>query len=538
MGKNKVSTRTMKGQDTRFVLNEKTVLYYRLRPVRAAKDLLNMNLNWFQRIELRAAWWKPYVLWVFGRGVGKTYLLAVFSVLRGMLYSNTKIGALGPVKRQGDYIFREMLIIYNQSPCFRASLKKPISISPLQSIALFTNGSEIKNIPVGIEGRNVRGERFNILCLDEFAQFDESIVDLVIIPFLAVKKKGLQNKLIMSSSAFYRYCHLWERYKIFLKKILIDKNPDYHLGVYDYNDVLLDPDSDFEPDLNIIAQQRDKMTEDDFKMEYLSTFPRETNSYFSTKLIQETCTPRPPCEDLVEIEMSCYSQIKGKRINNNHDYILGVDIGKAPGQANFSLGVGRIEGKIVKLVNMFTINGGTYKQMVDLIRYCTINFNVIKIQMDKGGGGEALKEELSKPWYDQLEEKIHLPILDMDEDSTLGINGLRYLRLINFQGAKHSNLFTNLKSEMEHGRVLFNIDVRKDPDKEIEKAGYELLLTKRELMVITSKPRGSNLHFEVPNNFRMDRAVALTLIVDALIEERNPEWQEKIPEEMPVGMWV
>jgi hypothetical protein len=478
---------------------------------------------------------------VLGRGCGKTFSLALFAVLMAILYPKTKIGCLGPSARQGDLIFNEVEALFNDSDYFKASTTNhKVSRSPVRNIVKFSNGSFIESTPIG-QGGKVRGARYNIVCLDEYAQFDPEIINLVIKPFLAVKRKGSTNKLIESSSAFYKHNHLYERYKYYKKKIEYDDDSKYFLANYDYRDVLLDPDSPFEMDMEIIRQQKETMTESEFQMEWLGQFPDESDTFFTSKLVEEICTPRPPAEVPVKIELSCFdTNSKGERINNGYNYILGVDIAKAPGQANFALGVGKIVGDVIQPVNMITLNGGTYTEMVKLIRECTLNYNVIRIQMDRGGGGEALKEELAKPWIDRVEEKIYLPILDMDDEETANAAGLRYLRLINFQGSKHSNLFTNLKAEMEHKRVQFPINQRRDSsgNKELERAGQELIATKRELMVVGSKPRGANLHFEPPTGFNMDRAVALTLIVDAILDQREPQWHSKIPEELPIGQWA
>lgn len=536
----------MKDDEVKFVLNEQTLLYYRLHPIIACKDLLGIQLAWFQRIMLRAMWWKSYCLLVMGRGSSKTRMVATFSVLRAMLYPDTKIGCLGPGARQGSFIFNEIESIFNNSDFFKAAASSKISRAPIREFVKFYNNSFIESLPIGQHtgGSKIRGARYNILCLDEFAQFDPDILSLVIMPFLAIQKIGRPNKIIQSSSAFYKHNHLWERYKFFRKKIEIDRDPNYYLAEYDYRDLLLEPDFPFQPDMNVIEQQRETMTKIDFEMEWLGFFPDESDAYFSSYLIDHECTPK---DIQVEIELSSFRQKKdkdgrlyGERINNNADYIMGVDIAKAPGQANFAIAIGRIESKICSLVNVISLNGGTYDQMVKLIRECTINYNIVRIQMDKGGGGEALKEQLAKPFYDRISETIYKPILDMDDEGTLNADGLRYLRLINFHGAKHSNLFTNLKAEMEHKRVKFPINHFRDPDgsKDLERSMLEIREIKKELIVTTSKPRGANLHFEVPSTFRMDRAVALTLVIDAMIEERLPEWKSKIPQELPVGSWV
>ena len=43
-------------------LSEKLLMFYRKHPVQAAKDLLGVDLVWFQRIALNGIWNKKYVL--------------------------------------------------------------------------------------------------------------------------------------------------------------------------------------------------------------------------------------------------------------------------------------------------------------------------------------------------------------------------------------------------------------------------------------------------------------------------------------------
>lgn len=520
---------------TFFTQNEKFLMYYRARPIQAAKDLLKIDLAWFQRITLRSMWMKPYTMNIFGRGCGKTHLIAVFAVLMAILYPNYKIGVLGPIKKQGDYIFNEIEILYNNSDFFQASTIKHVSRTPERSIVKFVNGSFIEATPVG-DGSKIRGARYNCICLDEYAQWDESIINLVVIPFMVIQQATRVNKLVISSSAYYQYNHLYQRYIYYRKKQLAMPNL-YQVNEYDYRDILLDPNGpkNLKVDMNVIKQQRELMTNDEFRMEYLKIFPNDADTFFSVKLIDE-CTPKPPKLEPIEAILDSYVYPKNlktglrdttkDRIQDNYDYVMGVDIAKAPGGANFAIVICRLRKNRCEVVYCFTINGGSYKDMTNAIRVCTINFNITRIHMDRGGGGEAVKEELADPWVDPLTKETHLPILDMDDPGTENIKGLRYLRMINFHGAKHSNLFTNLKSEMEHGRVAFPITFKRDPDKKMEKLGQELMMLKQELMVLQHDSRGTNFHFSAPAKYRSDRAVALTLAVDTQIEIREHNWQE------------
>jgi intein/homing endonuclease len=891
--------RMMKGDATKITQNEKYIAYYRSHPVQAAKDLLNQKLSWYQRLTLRAIWFKPYSMLIFGRGCGKTRMLAVASVLRALLYPAFKVGVFGPIKKQGDYIFDEIEALYNMSEFFQAAVVKNISRSPERSLVKFVNGSSIVSLPPGdgclsgdslityengidnidrdskehiverkvnvwgngkfresdeaydngikptkriitkrgyqIEGtlnhkvkvrrngkiewcrfdeikigdealidrsvrwhegtsnlteldaytagllvgdgcytneykigfstndeelvdrlnfnvfskffvqhpsdpqhyslnskedrtdwldkfeiessdlitknkkfpkpilraekvrvaafikglfdtdghvtirtakggtacevgftntsetlvrqlqyvllhfgivstisvrdRNtkwniiyelritgkavklfydkigfglkrkqddlayamdkkqrwveqgnhdediyydsvvelidseahtydihvpeeheycangffshntkIRGARCHMICLDEYAQWDESIVNLVIIPFMVIQNSDRMNKLVISSSAYYQYNHMYDRYKYYRKNEI--KYPNmYKVLEYDFRDILMAKGHKHEPEnfkvaMNVIKQQKELMTEDEFRMEYLGVFPSDADTFFSVRLI-DSCTPRG-LNDPIEAELDCYIDVvdekSGKvlrRENNGFDYVMGVDIAKAPGGANFAIVIAkRVKGKL-HVVYCNTINGGSYKQMVKMIRECTLRFNIVRIHMDRGGGGEAVKEELAEPWYDEKTKEMYLPILDMDDDDTLGVKGHRYLRMVNFQGSKHSNLFTNLKSEMEHERIVYPIPFRRDRVKEMEKLGKELLQLRTEMIVTQHDSRGTNFHFSVPNKYRMDRVVALTLAVDTSVESRIHDWEDEEPaEELDSGFAI
>ena len=84
-------------------LNERQILFYRAHPVRAAKDLLGIDLIWLQRITLRMIWFIRFPLLNISRGVGKSYIIAIASVLFAMLYSRMKVGIIAPVFRQANF---------------------------------------------------------------------------------------------------------------------------------------------------------------------------------------------------------------------------------------------------------------------------------------------------------------------------------------------------------------------------------------------------------------------------------------------------
>ena len=65
--------------------------YYRANPQRFCKDILNINLKWFQAILIWAMMHNNFFMYIAARGAGKTWLTAVFCVCRCLLYPSSKI---------------------------------------------------------------------------------------------------------------------------------------------------------------------------------------------------------------------------------------------------------------------------------------------------------------------------------------------------------------------------------------------------------------------------------------------------------------
>ncbi len=517
--------------------NEEMVLYYRFHPVEAVKDLLNIDLNWFQRITFRGMWTVPFTLLCYGRGSSKTFLNAVFSVLSGMLYPMRKILVLGPSKRQGDLIFDEIDKLHIKSEFFQATCASRITRAPQESRLKFSNGSSIKSIPIGPDGRKIRGYRAHVMILDEFAQFDKEVIDVVIRPFMAIKMKGEENKLIITSSAFHKWNHFWLQYERY-RKLEVEFPRKYRTFEYNYHSIMLDPKSPFEADIQNIEDARENMTESDFNMEYLAIFPSGDTNFFSTFLIDQ-CTPREPKSKPIEIE---------KKAQDDSQYIMAIDSAREKGGSNFALGVGKLKDGNLHVVKMITLNGETYQKQISTIRQTLLDFPIELILLDKGGGGSTIKDLLTEPWRSYKGRvcamanphgEPMLPILDSEDPDHVGKQGLFLMRMVNFHGSTHSTLFTNLKAEMEHGRIKFPIDLRRDKDQELELLGQNMIALKKELAVLSATPKGAYLHFEVPNNFRSDRACVLAMLAEGLISLTRfiPE-QPTRPLHMDVGFFV
>ena len=503
--------------------NEKLILFYRLHPVEATRDLLGVELTWFQRLALKAVWKNKYVMFLWGRGVGKSFMFAIISVLKMLLYPNTKIGIVAPVYRQAEYVFDYIEFFWQTSAYIRASCPRGTSRAMYRSILKAHNGSFIEALPVG-DGSKIRGRRYNIVLIDEYAQMDEKIIKMVIRPMLSVRQKQYENQLIIASTAFYTWNHLYTQYLLF--NLMKKRRPGvYEVLEFDYLDVMNTKDSPFMMDEDFIEAQRLDMIEEEFDMEYLCKFPHDIQSFISPKLIDE-CTPK-----LYEGSPIEYKAESG------YDYVMGVDCARVEGGDNFSLSIFKLDKGERRLVKVVTMNGATYQRMTNAIRLELELFPIKRINIDSGGGGMTLKDLLAESWINSETKEKCLPIIDMEDKDYEKSDGLKILKMVNFTRQSVNDMFMGLKADMQHRRIMFPMNVIHHNDKNLEGIMEEIIHTKRELMLLQAEPKGNFYEFSVPEKYKKDRAVSLAL-ADMAANDLFKNEQVTMKELEAVGFWI
>lgn len=509
------------------------VHFYRQFPVIAAKDLLGIDLVWYQRLMLNDMFFKNYVLLLLGRGIGKTWLNAVFVVLYAMLYPKTKIGIIAPVFRQAGYLFDFIEEIYDDSPYFRAAVKtygknKGIKRTMSLEVVKLRNGSFVEALPLG-DGNRIRGRRYNVVVADEYAQIDEEIIKLVVRPMMAIRRKEVANKLIISSSAFYAWNHLYLQYLMY--QVMQKRKPkQYSVHEYNYQDLIaLGPDAPYLIDEDSLRMQKADMTEEAFAMEHLAQFPVETKGFFPARLIESVCSYRDGAPEI---------HIEADKTEIGAQYVMGVDSARIAGGDNFAIEVIKIGDNLNRVpIYAKTLNGSTFQTMRDTLRITLSRFPIVRIMMDPAGGGTTLKDLLAESWTHPISGETAPPIYDMDDtDIPEEAIGLRSLRMVNFTQPSINHMYSLLKADMQHKRFQFPIDIKKNPDQELERAGWDMIATKQELMLLEAEPTGNFFKFIVPEGKKKDRATALALAnlgVDQLL--MVPEIAEP---ELAMGFWA
>lgn len=117
--------------------------FYRANPHRFVRDYLGINLKLFQQILLFAMMHFNYFLYTAARGQGKTFLTAIFCVVRCCLFGSTKIIVASGVKSQAREVIEKIDDMRKSSPNLAREISE-IKTGANDAKVEFHNGSWIK----------------------------------------------------------------------------------------------------------------------------------------------------------------------------------------------------------------------------------------------------------------------------------------------------------------------------------------------------------------------------------------------------------
>lgn len=206
--------------------------FYRANPHRFVKDFLHIELHWFQKIIIYAMNMNPAFCMIASRGLGKSFLIAIYCCVRCVLYPGTKICIASGTRGQAINVLEKIKTeILSKSPELRFELQGgDIKIAASEAIALFKNSSYIKVVTASDSSR---GNRANVLVLDEFRLIDKDTIDTVLTKFLTASrqpgylrkpqyahlKDQERNRQVYLSSAYFQDHWSYSKVKSFVKNM-------------------------------------------------------------------------------------------------------------------------------------------------------------------------------------------------------------------------------------------------------------------------------------------------------------------------------
>lgn len=483
--------------------------FYRSRPDVFVEDYLGILLKPFQKVLLFVMIHYNYTLFFASRGLGKTWLVALYCVVRCILYPGTKIIVAAKTRDQAMVLISEKipeLISLSTTGMIEREMDGSIrpSLNTHEPNVKFNNGSWIKIVP---STQTARSRRANILVLDEFRMIDPLIYRNVLRRFLAVsrqpgylkkseyknnKKYMERNQEIFLTSPYYKHNWSYQRYQIFIKAMLEGKG--YFVCGLPYQISIREG-------LTNAEQLIDEMQEDDldfvgWHMEMDCLFFGESEkAYFKT---EEMDTVR-------KIPLPLYNKkVKGiaaEKKSKNEIRVLSCDIALLGGEKNdasvFTLITGTLNQSKTRykrqVRNITSCQGVHPETQALMIRRLFDDYDCDYIVLDKSGNGISVYGYLCRKLYDNERKIEYMPFYSMNELDDPALAGYHV------EEDYEQKIFTITPSE------VFNHDIALDLKDKIANQRIDLLIHKedaRELLLqekwFNDLPKEEQVDFLMP----------------------------------------
>jgi Terminase large subunit, T4likevirus-type, N-terminal len=474
---------------------KKWTAYYRANPHRFAKDYLGVNLFLYQILLLWAMNKYSFFMYIASRGQGKSFLIAIYCVIRAILYPNTNIVIASGTKGQAKLIISEKIFaLKNNSKNVEREIKE-FKTSANETYVVFWNGSKITAVT---SGDSARGYRANILIVDEFRLVSKETLDQILRPFLNVnrtppylqnpKYKHLteENKEIYISSAWYRNHWIWDSFKSYLNSMINGK--DYFVAVLSWQLSVYH---------NLLSRKRveQQTQEEDFDqmswdMEYEALFVGENeNAYFKLDDIQKCRTlPKafyPPTDrEFVE------NKDKRKKLSNMPKQagelrIVSMDIAlmgsnKAIKNDTTAFTLMRLlpNGEEYRrdVVYIESLQGQNSEIQAIRLKQLYYDFEADYVAMDTNGVGMAVFDSCTKILYDKARD-VEYPAWtvindEMMDDRKMDKNAIPVIYSIKATNEINHKVATGLRSAFEKRKIRLLINDIEAKEDLIENKGF------------------------------------------------------------------
>ena len=415
------------------------ISYYRYYVDAFAVDVLGIKLFPFQRLILRAMGRYQNSLLIACRGLGKSFIVAVFYICVAILYPNIKLGiSSGNSQQSRNVIIQKIKGELAKIEAVAREINFPIKTGMDDCVVEFKNGSEIRAITLAQDrgGDSARSWRFSYMLVDEARLVKDNIIEEILIPMTKTKRqnaikwhKSEKGKMIFISSAYLKTSKLYDRF-LYHYKQMISGNVNYMCMCFPYQvgvqAGLFDQD-DIEKEL-----EKPQMTKDKFAYEFEGVFVGSSGeSYFPYELTDQ-------CRVLERCELEQPKKSESKYIIT-HDVAVSDKNGSDNSCTHVIKLKPRADGTYLKqVVYTKVVNGMPLNKQRDLLRKLLhIQFqNTVKLCIDVQGAGAGLPSMFYESW-EYLDEKTgkiteYPPLIQDDDKESLEVldNALPIIRAI------------------------------------------------------------------------------------------------------------
>tara|TARA_R110000824_G_scaffold143979_2_gene311769 strand:- start:11073 stop:12965 length:1893 start_codon:yes stop_codon:yes gene_type:complete len=477
-------------------IKEEDARYYLYKFLRnnisfTSEMFLGVKLFPFQAMAIKGMMVSDYSMFVFSRGMSKTFSTAIYVLLECLLNPQANIGVIAGSFRQSKQIFQKMEDILCKP---EASLLKECGFKITKGTDQWTlklGGGRAIALPLA-NGERLRGFRFNRIVLDEFLTIPEKIFNEVIIPFLGVVDNPIEreeiynlesklidkdemkekdryvwpnNKLIILSSPSFKFEYMYKLYKKYedlIQGLTIKEGDDEDDFKDDAYRLIMQLSYDCAPprlyDQNLLKQAKATMSEMQFKREFGAQFIDESDGYFRLSKMAACTIPdgESPAVEIVG--------------NPSDEYLLSFDPNWA-GNTNadhFAMHVFKVDrdSQKVCLVHSYAIAGVSLKQHMQYLLYLIQHFNIIGMCGDYNGGVQFINSCNESAIFKNENIEIGVVDVDLEKPENWHSDILSFKRQYNIKAKKYCilrkptanwnrNANEMLQAAIDHKRILF-----------------------------------------------------------------------------------
>lgn len=382
------------------------------------EDYLEVKLKLFQKIILVMMDCNLYFLFLAARGIGKSYVIALFCCARCILYPGTKIVVSSGSRQQGNIVLEKIMSgeIYGMSPNLAREIKDS-RITAQDSHINFYNRSKIE---VVASNEFARGKRSNILIIDEFRLVDKETIRDILQPFNAVPRQPKylnkpeyahlveSNKEIYMSSAGYKSHWSYDFFLMYVNFFLT--RDDYFVCALPYQLAILEGIADKRDLENKIAEEGFSRSRWEMERECLFLGTDDTAFFVFDDLDKARVINMPvyPQEiyNIIDDKKLQYPKKKHGEIR-----VLTIDVAMMGGKNNDNTAAFIIQLELVgtekykkykrNVVYGETYNGGHTKIQAKNLLRLFYDFDCDYIVVDTAGNGIGLFDEFVVESFDK-----------------------------------------------------------------------------------------------------------------------------------------
>jgi len=482
---------SLKDEDARYYLYK----FLRNNIAFTSELFLGVKLFPFQAMAIKGMMVSDYSMFVFSRGMSKTYSTAVYVLLECLLNPSANIGVIAGTFRQSKMIFQKMEDILGKP---EAKLAKECGVKITKGTDQWTikiGGSRAVALPLA-NGERLRGFRFNRIVLDEFLTIPEKIFNEVILPFLGVVENPVEreelhnlesrlidkgemeekdrfvwpnNKLIILSSPSFKFEYMYKLFKKYEDLILGNNEQRSQEEITESEEgedeayrLIMQLSYDCAPkrlyDQNLLKQAKATMSEMQFNREFGAQFVDESDGYFRLSKMS-ACTIADGDFPAVEIVG-----------NPSDEYIMAFDPNWAGNTSadHFAMHVFKVmqEDQKICLVHSYAVAGVSLKEHMRYFLYLVTHFNIIGICGDYNGGVQFINACNESQMFKTENVNIGVIEIDIEKPESYHADILDFKNQYNVKSKKYCilrkptvnwirNANEMLQGAIDHKRILF-----------------------------------------------------------------------------------